>query len=66
MKVGTVCGMTSRVNRLGPKPIGTLVLIKHGSCHLYKSPIIPFGYPILLSSVGGRKLMLDVFIKIVF
>jgi hypothetical protein len=59
--------MTSRVNRLGPKQFGSLVFIKHDSCHLYESVILPFGQRILLWSVGGQKLMLDAFfIKVVF
>jgi hypothetical protein len=62
-----VCGMTSHIDRLCPKPVGSLVLIKHGSCHLNECPILPFGHPILLWIIGGQKLMLDAFfIKIVF
>jgi hypothetical protein len=66
VKIETVCGMTCHVNRIGPKSARSLVLIKHGSYHLYKSSILLFGHPILLWNVGGRKLMLDTyFIKIV-
>jgi hypothetical protein len=67
VKIKTVCDMTYRVERLGPKLVGSLVLIKHGSCHLYESSILPFGHHILLRSVGGEKLMFDtLFIKIIF
>jgi hypothetical protein len=67
VKIETICGMTCQVNRLGPKLVESLVLIKHGSYHLYKSPILLFDHPILLRSVGGQKLMLDTFfIKIIF
>jgi hypothetical protein len=62
-----VYGTVRHVDRLHPKPVRSLVLIKPGSYHLNESPILPFGHPILLWSVGGRKLMLDAFfIKIVF
>jgi hypothetical protein len=67
VKIETVCAMTCRIDRLRSKPVGSLVLIKYGSCHLYKSSILSFGHPVLLWSVGGQKLMLDAFfIKIVF
>jgi hypothetical protein len=67
VKIETVCGMIYHVNHLGPKPVRRFVLIKHSSCHLYKSHILSFGLLILLSSVGGQKLMLDtLFIKIIF
>jgi hypothetical protein len=67
VKIETVCGMTCRVDRLGPKLVRSLILVKHGSCHLYESFILSFGHPILLRSVGGQKLMLDtIFIKIIF
>jgi hypothetical protein len=67
VKIEMVCDMTCRVDRLGPKPIRSLILVKHDSCHLYESYILPFGHPILLRSVGGQKLMLDTFfIRIVF
>jgi hypothetical protein len=66
VKIETVCGMTSRINYLSPKPVGSLVLIEYDSCHLYESPILPFSYLILLWSVRGGKLMLHVFfIKVV-
>jgi hypothetical protein len=67
VKIETVCGMTQRIDRLHLKLVGSLVFIKHGSYHLYESPILPFGHPILLWSVGGQKLMLDAFfIQVVF
>jgi hypothetical protein len=53
VKIETVYGMTCRVERLDPKPIESLVLIKHDSYHLYESSILPFSHPILLSSVWG-------------
>jgi hypothetical protein len=49
-----VCGMTCCVDRLDPKPVESLVLVKHGSCHLYESYILTFGHPILMRSVGGK------------
>jgi hypothetical protein len=67
VKIEMVCGMTCHVDHLGLKLIESLVLVKHGFCHLYESCILPFGHPILLRSVGGRKLLLDTFfIKIIF
>jgi hypothetical protein len=59
MKVESVDGVASGVNRLCPKPIWCLVLIKHGSCHIQKSSILPLYYTILLRCVGRRELMLD-------
>jgi hypothetical protein len=59
--------MTCHIDRLHPKSVRGLVFIKHGSCHLYESSVPPFGHPILLRCIGGRKLMLDAFfIKEVF
>jgi hypothetical protein len=58
VKIETVHGMTRRVNHLDPKPIGSLVLIKHGSCYLFESPILSFVYLILLWSVGAKNLCL--------
>jgi hypothetical protein len=55
VKIEMVCGMTRRIDRLHPKPGISLILIKHGSCHLYNSPILYFGHPILLWSIGGVK-----------
>ena len=34
LKIQPVDGVASGVDRLGPKPIRSLVLIKHGSCHV--------------------------------
>jgi hypothetical protein len=61
MEVDAVSCMIRRVDRLHPKPIQCLVFIKHGSCHLDENTVLPFGHPILLRSIRGRKLMLDVF-----
>jgi hypothetical protein len=58
VKVESVDGVAGGVNRLRPKPVQCLVLIKHGSCHIQKSSILPFHYTILLRCVG-RELMLD-------
>jgi hypothetical protein len=67
VKIETVYDMTCRIDHLHPKSVGSLVLIKHDSCHLYKSYILSFSHPILLWSVGGQKIMLNTFfIKIVF
>jgi hypothetical protein len=61
VEVEAVSCMTRRVDRLRPKPIRCLVFIKHGSCHLDESMVLPFGHPILLMSIRGQKLMLDAF-----
>jgi hypothetical protein len=55
VKIETVCAMTCRVDRLGPKLVRNLILVKHDFCHLYKTSILSFGHRILLSSVGGAK-----------
>jgi hypothetical protein len=62
MKVESVDGVAGGVNRLRPKPIRCLVLIKHGSSHIQKSSILPLHYTILLRCVGRRELMLDALI----
>jgi hypothetical protein len=59
VEVEEVGCMICRVDCLRPKPIRGLILIKPGSCHLYKSVVLSFGYPILLGSIGSQKLMLD-------
>jgi hypothetical protein len=59
VKVEAVGCMTRCVNRLRPKPVRGLVLIKHGSRHLYKSVVLSFGHPILLRGVGSQKFMFD-------
>jgi hypothetical protein len=59
VKVESVGGVASGVNRLRPKLIRSLVLIKHGRCHIQKSSILPLYYNILLRGVGRRELMLD-------
>jgi hypothetical protein len=52
VKIEMVCGMTCRVDGLDPKSVESLVLVKHGSCHLYENSILLFGHPILLRSIG--------------
>jgi hypothetical protein len=67
VNVKMVSGMTCRIDRLHPKLVQNLVFIKHGSCHLYESSVLPFGHHILLRYIGGQKHMLDsFFIKEVF
>jgi hypothetical protein len=67
MKVEWVDGVAIDVNRLRPKPIRCLVLIKHGPCHIQKSSILPLHNTILLRCVGRGELMLDVLLlKIAF
>jgi hypothetical protein len=61
MEAETIGCMTPRVDRLRPKLVRGLVFIKHGSCHLYESMVLPFGYPILLRGIGSQKLILDAF-----
>jgi hypothetical protein len=53
--------MTCCVDYLRPKSIQGLIVIKHGSCYLYKSVILSFCYSILLRSIESQKLMLDAF-----
>jgi hypothetical protein len=53
--------ITRCVDCLYLKPVRGLVFIKHGSCHLYESTVLPFGHPILLRGIGSQKLMLDAF-----
>jgi hypothetical protein len=59
VKVESVDGVASGVNRLYPKPIRCLVLFKNGPCHIQKSSIISLHNTILLRCVGRRELMLD-------
>jgi hypothetical protein len=67
VNIETGYDMTCRVDRLGLKLVRSLVLIKYDSYHFYESSILPFDHPIMLRSVGRRKLMLDTFfIKIIF
>ena len=61
MKVETVDSVAYCVHRFLPKTVGSLVLIKHGSCHLYESAILSFRNPILLRRVRCGKLMVDPF-----
>jgi hypothetical protein len=37
VEIESVVGVAGGVNRLRPKPIMCLVLIKHGSCHIQKA-----------------------------
>jgi hypothetical protein len=59
MKVESVDGVASDVNRLYPKPIQCLLLIKHGPCHIQESSILSLHNTIFLRCVGRRELMLD-------
>jgi hypothetical protein len=59
VKVEPVDGVTGDVNRLSPKPVWSLVLIKHGPRHVQYSSILPLHYTILLRYVGRSELMLD-------
>jgi hypothetical protein len=61
VEVETVGGMTCRFDHLLPKPIRGLVFIKHGSCHLYESTVLPFDHSILLRGIESRKLIFDAF-----
>jgi hypothetical protein len=61
VKIKAVGGITCRVGCLHSKLVRCPVLIKHGSFYLYKSPVLPFGHPILSKSIG-RALMIDPFI----
>jgi hypothetical protein len=61
VEVETVTCMTRYVDCLRPKLIRGLVFIKHGYYHLDESTVLPFGHPILLRSIRGQKLMIDVF-----
>jgi hypothetical protein len=59
VKVESVDGVASGVNCFFPKPIWCLVFIKHGSCHIQKSSILPLHNIVLLRCVGRRELMID-------
>jgi hypothetical protein len=59
VKVESVDGVASGVNRLRPKPIWYLVLIKHGPCHIQESYILSLHNTVLLRCVGRRDLLLD-------
>jgi hypothetical protein len=59
VKVKSIDGVAGDVNRLRPKPVRCLVLIKHGPCHIQQSSIFSLHYTILLRGVGRRELMLD-------
>jgi hypothetical protein len=63
VKIESVDGVASGVNRLCPKPIWCLVLIKHGPYHIETSTILHLHYTILLMCVGRRELMLDTLLK---
>jgi hypothetical protein len=59
--------MTRCVDSFDQKMIACLVLIKHCPYRLNESPILPFGHPILLWSIGCQKFMIDaLLIKIIF
>ena len=62
MEAETVDGVARGVDGFGPKDIRSLVLIKHGSCHLNESSILPLRHSILLWSVWSGELMLDAFL----
>jgi hypothetical protein len=59
VKVESVDGVADGVTFFRPKPIRSLVFIKHGPCHIQKSYILPLHYTILLRCVGRRELMFD-------
>jgi hypothetical protein len=61
VEVEMMCGMICRIDRLCPKLVRCLVLLKHGSNHLYESLVLPFNHSNCLRGIGGRKLMLDAF-----
>jgi hypothetical protein len=61
VEIKTVSGMTCRIDCLHRKLVRGLVFIKHSSCHLYESSVLPFSHLILLRCIGGRKLILDAF-----
>ena len=63
MKVESVDGVAGDVNRLCPKPIWCLVLIKHGPRHIQESSILSLHNTVLLRCVGRRELMLDALLK---
>jgi hypothetical protein len=46
VKVEAVDSMASRVDSFGPKDVLSLVLVQHGSCHLYKSSVLFINHPI--------------------
>jgi hypothetical protein len=58
-EVEPVGGMACGSNGFGPKVVRRLKLRKHGSCRIHKSPVLPFGYTILLRGIGSGILMFD-------
>jgi hypothetical protein len=59
VKIESFDGVASGVNRLRPKLIRCLVLIKHGPRHIQESSILSLHNTVLLRCVGRRELMLD-------
>lgn len=59
MEVKTVDVMTCNVDCFGPKPLQSLVFIKHGSRHLYQVTVLHLNHSIWLRNVGVEELMLD-------
>jgi hypothetical protein len=59
VKIESIDGVASGVNRLFPKPIWCLVLIKYGPRHIQESSILSLYNTILLRCVGRRELKLD-------
>jgi hypothetical protein len=59
VKIESVDGVASVVNRLRPKPIRSLVLIKHCPCHIQEISILSLHNTVLLRCVGRRELMVD-------
>jgi hypothetical protein len=67
VKIEAVDGMTGGVDCFGPIVVRSLILIKHCSCHVNESAILPLHHPILLRSVWSQEFMLDaLFIKKLF
>jgi hypothetical protein len=60
VKVETVDGVAGGVNRLRPKPIWCLVLVKHGPRHIQESSILSLHNTVLLRCLVRREHMLDV------
>jgi hypothetical protein len=59
VKIESVDRVANGVNRLSPKPVRCLVLIKHGPRHIQESSILSLHNTVSLRCVRRRELMLD-------
>jgi hypothetical protein len=55
VKVESVDGVASGVNRFHPKLVRCLVFVKHGPCHIQKSSILSFHYNIFVGVCREKR-----------